>query len=444
MANAAPTGVTTFVSFDRRVRATTYHQRPDRYRHLEAPLGSVPRIARGGGYGYAAASFGPGIVVQEMTAFSRILAFDEATRQVVVEAGIRIGDLLQWASSRGLCLDVVPGYPGVTVGGCIAGDVHGKNAGRAGTFRECTQSIRLYRPDVSFITVSRLEGGDVFEATCGGFGLTGLIVSAVLQLVPLPARQLTTTRVAVESLEQAAHVLLESRASFAYSWHPGVAAKTVEGGAGLVFESEWDASVPAAPPARKPRRSYDRRPFGSSPVGLWNAFTLPLASKVFGFIEGQRQGTVSIFDNWFPARGHEMYYRFFGASGFGEMQLLVPAESIARFISAFRRVVAAKRPTIAFLSLKAFRGEARSLGLSGAGLLFAVDYVASADCAGFESDMDALLLDTGSQPNISKDSRIDRLVAERSLPGLDRFREVLLAIDPQRRYQSALSRRLAL
>jgi len=441
---AVPTRIATFVSFDRRLSATTYHQRPDRYRQLEASLGNMPRIARGGGLSYAAASFGPGIVVQEMTAFSRILAFDEATLQVVVEAGARIGDVLRWASSRGLCLDVVPGYPAITVGGCIAGDVHGKNARHVGTFRECTRSITLYRPDVSFVTVSREAGNDTFEATCGGFGLTGLIVSAVLQLVPLPARRLTVANSVVESFEHAAHVLLESKAPFAYSWHPG-GAKAIEAGAGLVFESQWNASTNAAKPLQQPPRRHESGRFEPTSVSLWNTYTLAAASTAFRLAKRLRvEETISIFDNWFPARGHELYYRLFGVSGFGEMQFLVPIAAIDKFCRSFRHILAVKRATIAFLSLKVFRGGSHSLGLSGAGLLFAVDYLPSPDCADFESAMDALMLDTNAQPNLSKDSRIGRPVAERSLPGLNRFRETLSAIDPQRRYQSALSQRLAL
>lgn len=439
-----PTRLTTFHSFGRRLSVTTYHQRPDRYRQLEASLGNIPRIARGAGLSYAAASFGPGIVVQEMTAFSRILAFDERTLQVEVEAGAGIGDVLAWAAARGLCIDVVPGYPAITVGGCIAADVHGKNALRVGTFRECTRSITLYRPDVSFVTVSREAGSDVFEATCGGFGLTGLIVCAVLQLVPLPARRLTIANREVESFEHAAHVLLESKATFAYSWHPG-GAKAISRGAGLVFESEWDGATDAAQPVQPFSRTGQSERFEPMPIRLWNGATLAAAAAAFRLAKRLRiEQTIPVFDSWFPAQGHELYYRLFGASGFCEMQLLVPVEAIDRFCESFRRVLAAKKTAIAFLSLKAFRGGSQSLGLSGAGLLFAVDYLPSRECSEFESAMDALVLDTGSQPNVAKDSRIGRQVAERSLPGLKRFRETLAAIDPERRYQSALSQRLAL
>lgn len=115
-----------FVSFDGAVALSSLHQRPDRYRHLEADLGGGKRIARGAGLSYSAASFGEGVVVQEMSSFNRVLAFDRDQRTVRVEAGLTVGDLLVWAGRNGLSFPVLPGYPLITVGGCIAADVHGR------------------------------------------------------------------------------------------------------------------------------------------------------------------------------------------------------------------------------------------------------------------------------------------------------------------------------
>ena len=85
-----------FVSFDGAVSLSTWHQRPDRYRNLEQDLGNMPRIARGGGYSYAAASFGEGVVVQQMSAFNRLLEFDGHSK-LRVEAGATLETLIRWA-----------------------------------------------------------------------------------------------------------------------------------------------------------------------------------------------------------------------------------------------------------------------------------------------------------------------------------------------------------
>ncbi|MBK7593148.1 MAG: FAD-binding oxidoreductase [Betaproteobacteria bacterium] len=71
-----------------------------------------------------------------MSSFNRVLAFDRDQRTVRVEARLTVGDLLVWAGRNGLSFPVLPGYPLITVGGCIAADVHGKNPLRDGTFSD--------------------------------------------------------------------------------------------------------------------------------------------------------------------------------------------------------------------------------------------------------------------------------------------------------------------
>ncbi len=90
-----------FISFDGAVSMSSLHQRPDRYRHLEADLGREKRIARGAGLSYSAASFGEGIIVQEMSSFNRVLALDRDQCTARVEAGLTVGDLLDWAGRKG-------------------------------------------------------------------------------------------------------------------------------------------------------------------------------------------------------------------------------------------------------------------------------------------------------------------------------------------------------
>jgi len=439
---ALPTRLSKFVSFDGRVIVTTFHQRPDRYRHLEVAPESIPRIARGGGFSYAAASFGAGVLVQEMTMFSRILDYDPTERLLRVEAGARAGDILSWALKRNLCLPVVPGYPGITIGGCIAADVHGKNPRTDGTFRDWVRAFTLYHPAFGFIQASPETRGDLFDATCGGFGLTGIIVDATLRLVPLPAASVRFSSIRVNSLQHAAERILNSSAPFSYSWHGG-ALNASRIGDGLVFSAEWEpASVAAAPsPVRRQLTSENRRRL---PFCLWNRLTVPAASWAFMLANSGRgqSRTMSVNEACFPFEQQQAYHRFFGRKGLGEMQLLISVAEFNRFVDRLAAVIRQQRPLITFMSIKAFRGRSRALSVSGEGLLLAIDYVRSPTADGFESSMDRLILDTGVQPNVSKDSRIAASVVGRSLPGYRNFVESVHRIDPKRTFQSDLARRL--
>jgi len=439
---ALPTRLSTFVSFDGRVILTTFHQRPDRYRHLELASGSIPRIARGGGLSYVGAGFGAGVLVQEMTLFSRILAYDPTDRLVRVEAGARIGDILSWALRRNLYLPVVPGYPAITVGGCIAADVHGKNPRLDGTFREWVQAITLYHPNLGFIQASPEIHGDLFDATCGGFGLTGIVVDATLKLVTLPAGSVRLSSIRVKSLHHGAECVLNSAAPLSYTWHGGVLNPSRIGD-GLAFSAEWEATTTpkVAPRARRQLTSESR---GRLPFCLWNRLTVAAASSAFraGNSGNRRSRTISVRESCFPFEQQQMYHRLFGREGFGEMQLLIPTADFGRFVERLGDIIRHHRPTITFMSIKAFRGGSKALTLSGEGLLLAIDYVRSPAADDFESSMDRLILDTGAQPNVSKDSRISGSVVRQSLPGYASFVENVHRIDPKRIFQSELARRL--
>ena len=159
------------VSFDGGVSARVGVQRPDRYRHLETGWGDGrARIPRGGGYSYAAASFDAESITIDMRRFDRILAFDPATRQIRVEAGLTLRRLLAFTTSHGLWITQIPGYPDITVGGAIAANVQGKGAFRAGTFRHAVVDITLFHPDLGWMTLSGDE--KPFQLSLGGFGLT--------------------------------------------------------------------------------------------------------------------------------------------------------------------------------------------------------------------------------------------------------------------------------
>ena len=180
-------------------------------------------------------------------------------------------------------------------------------------------------------------------------------------------------------------------------------------------------------------------------MSLWNPLSLAAANQAFQWLHGARNDRVrAVLDACFPLARRDAYFRFFGRNGFGELQLLIPTAECDLFFKRFRSVVTEHRPTIAFMSLKGFNGRANALSVSGEGVLFAVDYVATPDVQAFERAVDALLLDTGAQPNVAKDSRIGRDIVLRSLPNFSAFAEALHRMDRGRTFQSELSRRLGL
>ncbi len=432
-----------FITFDGAVSLVTDHQRPDRYRHIEVDLGNRKRIARGAGLSYAAASFGKGVVVQEMSAFDRLLEFDESGRTIRVEAGASLGRLVRWAADNNLCLPVLPGYPVITIGGCVAADVHGKNPFRDGTFSDWVEGMTIFHPTYGYQSITRMDGTGLFETTCGGYGLTGLIVDVTLRLTPMPSKNIKVKQVAVESLSESADQLRDAAEwDFAYSWHDGTA-RTKNFGRGILFSGDW---------TNEPSSTRDNGYYPMSalqrarlPVSLWNRATARTANAVFRRLAARQATQVKIaFDAAFPFARQTLYHRFYGRPGLAEIQLLVPDACLTEFISLLSAVVHRIDPPLVMMSMKRFVGRRQSLSMSGSGMLFALDMVRSPATSRFLTALDALAISVGAQPNVAKDSRLPADIAARTLPYYALFRQRVHELDPDRLYQSELSRRLAL
>ncbi len=182
-----------------------------------------------------------------------------------------------------------------------------------------------------------------------------------------------------------------------------------------------------------------------SPLSLWNRATMRPANVVFRRLAAHRATRVeSAFDAEFPFARRTLYHRLYGRPGLAEIQVLVPDARLAQFIAELAAIVHDIDPPLAMMSMKQFSGRARSLGMSGAGMLFALDLARDEATQRFAAAVDALIVRVGAQPNVAKDSRLPAPVAARSLPHYDRFRNRLRALDPDRLYESELSRRLDL
>jgi decaprenylphospho-beta-D-ribofuranose 2-oxidase len=439
------TEVARFRSFDGGVVEDCPFSRPDRYRMIEAVQG--PRIARGGGYSYAAASFGGGSVVLEMGRFNRILRFAPEQGLLEIEAGAKLEDVLAFTAPFGLYLPVQPGYPAITIGGCIAANVHGKNPHVEGTFRRSVVGLTLSNPQTGTLSINCDRHSQLFELTCGGYGLTGVILAATLRLEPLPGWSIRVERTSVGNLAEGLAQIREQteQSAFAYTWHGG-ALSPGRFGRGFVYRGVPTPSRPprdaAVPPYRR-LTAASRAGVGPSLFGRSTARFLGTAFRAF---ELTRPGSaeVSLFDAMFPFARRGAYFLLFGRRGLAEYQSLVPHGAVADFLSEFERAAVRARPPLVMLSLKLFRGARRWLRFEGDGVCFTADLVRSAEGLGFLETLDRLTLAAGGLPHIVKDSRLSAQVVARCYPEYEEFRSLRRAYDHEGSFRSELAVRLGL
>jgi decaprenylphospho-beta-D-ribofuranose 2-oxidase len=432
-------------TFDRQFHARCRVQRPDRYRLLDALPPDVPRIARGGGVSYVAASFGAGATSQDLRAFDRLLAFDAGSGRLAVEAGARIGDVQRFALAHGWYLPVTPGHPRASIGGCIAADVHGKNPARDGTFRAQLDAIEVQAPQRGSLVASATHNAALFAATCAGFGLTGTITRATLRLARPPAA-LVLRRVPVRDLAEAARVLREAaNAPVLYGWHDG---RTAHFGRGVVriglasdgARANREAAAPS--PARELAEAIAPLPFA-----LWNRAGIAAANTWLSARWCRAgQQPLALADALFPLNDARLYFAGYGRAGMAEAQWLVPHPRFDAFASGLAELVARTRPRIALIASKLFAGTSDGLAFDGSGVALALQLPAPRQ-PGQRAFLEALAehaIAHGARPNLIKDSTLDGTIARRAIAGFDASRARLTAYNAGGLHTSELARRLAL
>jgi decaprenylphospho-beta-D-ribofuranose 2-oxidase len=429
--------------FDGTEFITTRLARPDRYKALESLLKqSDGFIAQGGGLSYCAASVSPNGDTVSIKILDRILAFNEQSGEVVVEAGISLGKLLRFLIPKGWILPILPGHPSITVGGCIGFNVHGKSQHSAGNFEQCVEGLSLYHPDRGHQSVSRTENPELFWLTLGGFGLTGVVISAKLCAIKLNQNCLKLERIPVKNIVEAVATmtqLSESR-EVIYSWN-NLNLSGQGFGRGFVYTEEfvsgnepWDQDTMTLTPDKSFRL----------PIPLLNHTTSKIMCRIYGFKEKlmPRQQVLGLIPGSFPISGKEIYFRLFGPKGFREYQCLIPFEMFTDFAWECEKGITAFHLGVSLGSLKIFKSEPRYLNFSGKGICLTLDFPRNSSTDKAVEYLDSLVIQAKGIVNLSKDSRITAETAHKMFTKYEDFWSKVRHWDQNSRCQSELRKRL--
>jgi decaprenylphospho-beta-D-ribofuranose 2-oxidase len=410
-----------------------------------------PVIARGLGRSYGDAAQVAGGTVVDGRGLGAVGPIDPATGLVTVGAGASVDAILRAAVPEGWFVAVSPGTRQVTVGGAIAADVHGKNHHQDGAFCEHVTALRLVAP-TGARTVSPDAEPDVFWATAGGMGLTGIVTEATLQLLAIETDRIAVDTDRCEDLDalMAAMVAGDKDHRYSVGWVDCMATGARLGRAVLTRGDHARRSdLPPAErdaPLRAPVASKLRVPL-PAPGGLLNRLSIRAFNEAwFRRAPAHRTGELTSIGAFFhPLDFVTDWNLLYGPRGVVQYQLAVPDaghETVREAIELLSRS-----------GVPSFLGVLKRFGPQDPGLLsfpiegwtLALDMpVGPPQLPGILDRLDGLVEAAGGRVYLAKDARLDPRRLAAMYPRLDEFAAVCGRLDPGGVLGSDLARRLGI
>ncbi|WP_426365675.1 FAD-binding protein [Streptomyces sp. E-08] len=421
---------------------------------VEAVLACGPRgaVARGLGRAYGDAAQNAGGTVLDMTGLDRILAVDTTAGLVVCEAGVSLHRLMEALLPLGWFVPVTPGTRYVTVGGAIGSDVHGRNHHVSGSFGRHVTALELLTADGEIRTVP--PGTPLFDATTGGMGLTGVILSATLRLLPVETSLLRVDTERVPDLDELMARLTAGDHAYRYSVaRIDLLARGAATGRAVLTRGDH-APYDALPRRHRARRaplafSPGRLPvppprvpgglLGRTSAGLLNELWYRSAPRA---ATGRLQSLPAFFDRLDGALHRN---RISGPGGFVHYRFVVPygqEETLRRIV---RRIADRRCPSFPAVLKRFGAGDPGWLSFPLPGWTLALDLPAGLPGLGrFLDGLDEEVAGAGGRVCLAEDSRVRPEVLAAMYPRLDEFRALRAALDPRSVFTSDRARRLSL
>jgi FAD/FMN-containing dehydrogenase len=413
----------------------------DRSQALALMRQTTPGLPFGKGRSYGDVCLNPGGTLWETDKLDRFISFNSETGILKCEAGVQLGDIQRTMSARGWMLSVTPGTQYVTVGGAIANDVHGKNHHAFGTFGEHVLALQLLRSDGTVMECTPDSNQAMLRATIAGLGLTGVILTATLQLRPVTSRWLLSETIPYSSLDEFFAVTEQSVKDWEYtvSWIDCLSGKQARG---IYFRANHASATKAVelPQNHKPARRL-AVPV-TPPVSLTNTLTLRAMNSAYFRLNRANTGTrYTDYESFFyPLDRIGHWNRLYGPTGFYQYQCVIPGNSSQSNVTALLTQIkkSGQGSFLAVLKTFADRQPAGMLSFPREGVTLALDFPnrGSSTLRLFDT-LDAIVEQAGGRLYPAKDARMPAAVFAAGYPALAEFARFR---DPG--ISSAMSRRL--
>ncbi|WP_163805463.1 FAD-binding oxidoreductase [Mycolicibacterium anyangense] len=409
-------------------------------------------LARGLGRSYGDQACNGGGIVVDMTRLNRIHSLSSETAIADVDAGVSLDQLMKAALPFGLWVPVLPGTRQVTVGGAIGSDIHGKNHHSAGSFGNHVLSLDLLMADGDVRTLTPDgENADLFWATVGGNGLTGIVVRARIAMTRTETAYFIADGVSTANLDETIAVHLDGsddKYTYSSAWFDLISPPPKLGRAAVSRGSLARVDQLPKKLAKNPLK-FDAPQLLTVPdifpISAMNKLSFSAIGEVYYRLGGTYQGKIMNLSQFYHMLDLVSgWNNAYGPAGFAQHQFLVPPDALDEFKNIIRWIQTSGH----YSALNVFKlfgpGNRAPLSFPMAGWNVAMDFPMKAGVNEFLNELDRLAMEFGGRVYTAKDSRVSAENFHKMYPRIDEWIAVRRKADPNGVFASDMARRLEL
>ncbi|WKS94660.1 FAD-binding oxidoreductase [Riemerella columbina] len=367
-------------------------------------------IARGNGRCYGDASLGEAIFSTKR--LNKFIEFDRLNGIIECESGVLLSEILEVIVPQGYFLYVTPGTKLVSVGGAIASDVHGKNHHAEGCFSEYVTEFKLLNHNAQVLTCSRTENADLFWATIGGMGLTGIILSARFKLKTIDSAYIRQESIKAENLDEIFQLFEESEDwTYTVAWIDCLQ-KGKNIGRSILMRGEHALKMEL--PEKKAQTPLKLKPKLSPTVPFYfpNFVLNQWSVKVFNWLYYRKQSKKMVknfvdYETFFyPLDAIKDWNKIYGKSGFIQYQMVIPKAQGKAGMSKILETIAhsGNGSFLAVLKLFGKNNPEAYNSFPIEGYTLALDFKVNKKLKKLVADLDQIVKEFGGRIYLTKDS----------------------------------------
>jgi len=370
------------------------------------------------------------------------IGFDEKSGLLHVQAGVLLSEILAVYVPRGWFPKVTPGTKLITVGGAIASDIHGKNHHVEGCFSTCVKEFSIMVADGEVVTCSKEATPELFRASCGGDGLTGIILDAKIYLKKINSKYIDQTTIKTKNLKETFEAFEKYKElPYSVAWIDCLA-KGDEIGKCLLMVGDFRNDGNLDYQIKKQKTIPFN--FPSFVLNNWSvrAFNWLYYGKAK---EGVSKQKVDIDTFFYPLDAIGHWNRIYGKNGFTQYQFILPKEHSYEGMEKILKTISDSGKG-SFLAVIKLYGKANDNYLSFPieGYSLALDFKIEKGLFELLDRLDEIVVEYGGRIYLTKDVRVSKETFEKCYAQIETFRQFRIENKMDTKFQSLQSKRVGI